>query len=191
MQPNSNSAGEGSGHERRGGRKSPPGGDRGADAPETSRPLPADELAGEDAPYPPAWAQGSVIDRRSGIDRREIAARLGRQGPSRGEEATGLDRRRGPGRRRTDFSKAAEEGEMTTEQFLFVMAIDAFKKANGKMFPTWTDVLEVVRLLGYRKTMPSELNLRNVDDWREPADAPSGVRAKPGHPELPRHREAA
>jgi len=37
-------------------------------------------------------------------------------------------------------------------------------------------VLEVIRLLGYRKTMPTELSLGNAEDWQEPADAPSGVR---------------
>ncbi|MBM4108903.1 MAG: hypothetical protein FJ255_08875 [Phycisphaerae bacterium] len=96
----------------------------------------------------------------------------------RGSEggSTGLERRRGPGRRLSDFTKSAEDGEMTREQFLFLMAIDAFKKGNQKQFPTWTDVLEVVRLLGYRKTMPSELTLRNADDWREAADTASGVR---------------
>jgi hypothetical protein len=104
------------------------------------------------------------------------------------DDPTGLERRRGPGRRRTDFTKSAEEGELTTEQFHFLSAVEAFKRSNNKMFPTWTDVLEVVRLLGYRKTMPSELSLRNVEDWREKPDAPSGVRAKPGHPE---RRQAA
>jgi hypothetical protein len=89
---------------------------------------------------------------------------------------TGLERRRGPGRRRSDFTKAAEEGEMTDEQFLFLVAIDAFKKANGRSFPAWSDVLEVIRLLGYRKTMPSELNLPNAEDWCEPANADAGVR---------------
>ena len=52
---------------------------------------------------------------------------------------TGLERRRGPGRRRTDFAKSAEEGEMTGEQFLFVKAIDAYKRANGRPYPTWTE----------------------------------------------------
>src|SRR5690349_6444762 len=93
---------------------------------------------------PDAMRGASVLDRRSGIDRR--AAQAAAEG---GDGDTGLERRRGPGRRRSDFAKAAEEGEMTAEQFLFVMAIDAFKRANGRMFPTWTDVLEVIRLLGY------------------------------------------
>lgn len=109
------------------------------------------------------------------------------------ESETGLERRRGPGRRRSDYSRSAEEGEMTPEQFLLIKAIDAFKLANDKMYPSWTDVLEVVRLLGYRKTQTSELSLRGADDWTEAPDAPSGVRSKPGHPETKRdtNRHAA
>lgn len=116
-------------------------------------------------------AEGQVIDRRLGLDKRELAKAQGEEAPS-----TGLERRRGPGRRLSDFTKSAEEGEMTREQFLFLAAIDAFKKGNDKTFPTWTDVLEVVRLLGYRKTCKSEINLRNAEDWLEPADAPSNTR---------------
>ncbi len=95
---------------------------------------------------------------------------------SESKGSTGLERRRGPGRRLSDFTKAAEEGDLTKEQFLFVIAIDAFKKANDVWYPSWTDVLEVVRLLGYRKTMKSEIELRNAEDWRETPDAPSNVR---------------
>jgi hypothetical protein len=112
----------------------------------------------------------SVLDRRSGLDRRLLAKVFGT------ETATNLERRRGPGRRRSDFLKAADEGEMTQEQFLFVMAIDAFKRVNGKTFPAWTDVLEVIRKLGYRKTQKSELNLGGrVEDWTERADSPANV----------------
>jgi hypothetical protein len=128
-----------------------------------------------------------VLDRRTGLDRRDFAKfQAGRAAGEDADEApahssqssasTNLERRRGPGRRRTDFMKCADEGEMTAEQFLFIMAIDAFKRVNGKTFPTWTDVLEVIRKLGYRKTMPSELNLgRNAEDWTEAANAPAGV----------------
>jgi hypothetical protein len=106
----------------------------------------------------------NVVDRRSGADRRAIES----------SEYTNLERRRGPGRRLSEFVRNAEEGEMSKEQFMFLMAIDAFKRANGKGFPSWSDVLEVVRKLGYRKTMASELNLGGrVEDWRERADAPS------------------
>jgi hypothetical protein len=89
---------------------------------------------------------------------------------------TGLERRRGPGRRLSDYTRAAEEGELNQEQFLFVMAIEGFKKANNKVYPSWTDVLEVVRLLGYRKTLPASIKIRAAEDWQEPADAPAAVR---------------
>lgn len=68
----------------------------------------------------------------------------------------GLDRRRGPGRRLSDDRKAAEEGQMSTEQFDFLMAIDEYKKANARPFPTWTEVLEVIKALGYRKVAPPQ-----------------------------------
>lgn len=121
----------------------------------------------------------SIIDRRVWPDRRNIVVdgqRMNPDGTPATEPPSGLERRRGPGRRLSDFSRSAEEGEMTREQFLFLMAIDEFKKANDKAYPTWTDVLEVVRLLGYRKTMKSELSLRRAEDWFEPSDAPSNVR---------------
>ena len=111
---------------------------------------------------------GGLPERRGAGDRRDLAA------------PTGLERRRGPGRRLSDFIRAAEEGEMTPEQFLFLRAIDEFKRANDTAYPAWTDVLEVVRLLGYRKTMPSELSIGGVEDWREPANGASNVRPKRG-----------
>ncbi len=40
---------------------------------------------------------------------------------------------------------------MSDEQFEFIMAIDEYKRANARPFPTWTEVLEVIRALGYRK----------------------------------------
>ena len=114
----------------------------------------------------------SVVDRRVGLDRRAKAD---------ADPSCDLGRRRGPGRRRTDWTKSAEEGELTNEQFLCVRAIDDFKRQIIKSFPTWTDVLEVVRLLGYRKTSSSSISTGNASDWTEAPDAPHGVRDKPGN----------
>ena len=48
---------------------------------------------------------------------------------------------------------------MSDEQFQFLMAIDEYKKKNDRLFPTWTEVLEVVKALGYRKVAePQDLN---------------------------------
>src|SRR5262245_12392426 len=112
----------------------------------------------------------SVLDRRSGMDRRRMdAEQSGYDGDERRSgldrrDATGLERRRGPGRRRSDDRKAAEEGEMTAEQFEFVMAIETYKKVNKRMYPTWTEILEIVRQLGYRKVEGRIIKLENVPE---------------------------
>lgn len=94
---------------------------------------------------------------RRGEDRR--AGERGRRGGSdrRGvvDRRIGLDRRRGPGRRRTEARRSAEEGEMTPEQFDFLKAINEYKNVNKRPFPTWTEVLDVMKALGYRKVAES------------------------------------
>jgi hypothetical protein len=112
--------------------------------------------------------RGSVLDRRAGVDRRQkTREESGYTGPERRvaeRRDTGLERRRGPGRRREDDRRSAEEGEMTPEQFEFVMAVEMYKKVNKRMFPTWTEVLEVVNQLGYRKVQQREITLENVPE---------------------------
>ncbi len=82
------------------------------------------------------------LERRAGADRR-----------------CGWDRRRGPGRRRPDERRSAEEGEMNDEQFELIMAIDAYKRANNRPFPSYTEILEIIKALGYRKIAePTSLN---------------------------------
>lgn len=142
------------------------------------------------------WSKNNVVDRRGGTTCRREGERVRRGTPRDSSvdatevdlvntetEATGdlsglasASRRRGAGRRLSDFGRSAEEGDFNGEQFMFVMAIDAFKRANGMTFPAWTDVLEIVRLLGYRKTCRSELELRSAEDWTEKPDAKSKVR---------------
>jgi hypothetical protein len=75
------------------------------------------------------------------------------------DRRAGLDRRRGPGRRRTEERRSAEEGEMTEEQFEFLMAITEYKRVNNRPFPTWSEVLDVMTALGYRKVAPPQ-NIR-------------------------------
>jgi predicted transcriptional regulator len=79
-----------------------------------------------------------------------------------------MERRRGPGRRRSDQRRSAEEGEMSDEQFEFLMAIDEYKRVNNRPFPTWTEVLEVIKHLGYRKVAPVAEHIDRIKD--EPSD---------------------
>jgi hypothetical protein len=86
------------------------------------------------------------------------------------ERRLGFDRRRGPGRRLSPERKAAEEGQMNGEQFDFLMAIDDYKKQNQRPFPTWTEVLEVIQALGYRKVAEPQ-SLKSFKKEPEPVSA--------------------
>jgi len=97
----------------------------------------------EDANEPKAASTHGEEKRKS--ERRDVVDRR-----------MGLDRRRGPGRRRSDDRRSAEEGEMTDEQFEFLMAVNEYKRVNKRPFPTWTEVLDVIKALGYRKVAEPE-----------------------------------
>ena len=84
----------------------------------------------------------------------------------------GFDRRRGPGRRLSEERKAAEQGQMSDEQFEFLRAIDEYKRKNTRPFPTWTEVLEVIKALGYRKVAEPQSLKPFVKD-PEPEKVPS------------------
>ena len=84
-------------------------------------------------------------------DQREAERRQSDRRESVVERRIGLDRRRGPGRRRSEDRRAAEEGEMTEEQFEFIVAINEYKRINRRPFPSWTEVLDIITALGYRK----------------------------------------
>ena len=82
-----------------------------------------------------------IPERRTGQNRRHSVV----------DRRLGLDRRRGPGRRLTDERKAAEQGQMSDEQFEFLLTIEEYKKKNATRFPTWTEIFEIIKALGYRK----------------------------------------
>jgi len=103
-------------------------------------------------------------DRRTGERRKSVVDRR-----------LGLDRRRGPGIRLSDSRKAAEEGRMSEEQFEFLMAIDEYKRRNSRPFPTWTEVLDVVKALGYRKVAEPCALEKAGDKKEEEAQIPAST----------------
>ena len=103
-------------------------------------------------------------ERRIGEDRRASVV----------DRRLGLDRRRGPGRRLTDDRKSAEEGQLSDEQFEFLMAIEEYKRMNTRPFPTWTEVLEVIKALGYRKVAEPQALGKSTEDPK-PDKVPLGT----------------
>ncbi len=103
-----------------------------------------------------------IPEHRKGRERRESVV----------DRRLGLDRRRGPGRRLTDERKAAEQGQMSDEQLKFLFAIEEYKKKNTRPFPTWTEVLEVIKAMGYRKVAEPQ-SLKPFIKDPKPAKVPS------------------
>src|SRR5215468_11030132 len=91
-----------------------------------------------------------VTDRR-GKDRRAHADRRKRTIPVAVERRAGQDRRQ-QGERRRQVDPTTCEKDYNDEEIIFMKAMDQYKRANRRPFPTWSEVLEVLRALGYRKT---------------------------------------
>jgi hypothetical protein len=96
---------------------------------------------------PPDFA---ITDRRGG-DRRNRADRRKRAIPVAVERRSGQDRRQ-QGERRRQVDPTTCEKDYSDEEIIFMKAMDQYKRSNRRPFPTWSEVLEVLRSLGYRKT---------------------------------------
>jgi hypothetical protein len=96
-----------------------------------------------------------VADRRGG-DRRQTDRRK-KDVPVAVERRQGQDRRN-QGERRRQVDPTTCERDYSDEEIVFMKAMDQYKRANRRPFPTWSEVLEVLYALGYRKTAePSAL----------------------------------
>jgi hypothetical protein len=94
-----------------------------------------------------------VTDRRK-RERRKAPTdedRRKKQIPVALERRTGEDRRH-VGERRRQIDPTTCERDYNDEEIVFMKAMDQYKRDNRRPFPTWSEVLEVLRALGYRKT---------------------------------------
>ena len=85
-------------------------------------------------------------DRRAKDERRKESAPVAveRRAAATG---TGPERRKTPRRRQIDPTTC--ERDYSGEEIEFMQAMDAYKRANGRMFPTCSEILEVIRAMGY------------------------------------------
>ena len=71
------------------------------------------------------------------------------------EQATRAANARQLSGRRRFVDPTTCEREYTEAEKEFMMAMNDYKKKSGRMFPTWSEVLEVLQGLGYEKTEPA------------------------------------
>ena len=121
----------------------------------------SDEFRADDTQKTPA--ERPPRNERRGAERRGPDRRKAAPSDYCGtERRTSKDRRRSPerrlggiaGRREEDrkaFENRVEGGELTLEEVEFIRAIDRYKRKFNRPFPTWSEVLLVIKQLGYTK----------------------------------------
>ncbi len=67
------------------------------------------------------------------------------------ERAARASRARHSSKRRQKIDPTTCEREYSSAELEFMKAIQEYKHSSGRMFPTWSEVLEVLHDLGYQK----------------------------------------
>lgn len=67
------------------------------------------------------------------------------------EQATRAANARQQSGRRRFVDPTTSERDYTAAETEFMLAMNEYKRRSGRMFPTWSEVLEVLRDLGYVK----------------------------------------
>lgn len=95
-------------------------------------------------------------DRRASTDRRQS------------EVEVDNERRQGSRRkvqRRRQIDPTTCERDYTEPEIEFMQALDAYKRANGRMFPTCSEILEVVRDLRYFRLSEEQIAILNESEY--------------------------
>lgn len=78
--------------------------------------------------------------------------------------------------RRRQIDPTTCERDYNNEEILFMQALDEYKRSSGRMFPTCSEILEVVRGLGYVKLSEEDAQLlASLDETADDAFADAEV----------------
>jgi hypothetical protein len=77
--------------------------------------------------------------------------------PSRVARSIRASRARNESGRRRLVDPTTCERDYSAAEMEFMQAIQVYKHQSGRMFPTWSEVLEVLRSLGYQKSATTEV----------------------------------
>lgn len=110
--------------------------------------------AGKSAASKSAGSKTVTVNRRAGAEKSEKSDRRGgdrrKQSVPVAVERRTLERREKVNRRR-QIDPTTCEREYSEAEVEFMNALELYKRKNGRMFPTCSEILEVIVSLGYRK----------------------------------------
>ena len=106
----------------------------------------------------------TMLEEAAATERRDKSERRAKSERRQKSESIGIERRAAPERRnkverRRQIDPTTCERDYTDDEIEFMKAVDKYRRENGRPFPTWSEILEVVRALGYQK-------------FQNPVDAP-------------------
>jgi len=120
-----------------------------------------------------------VLDRRStqdrrGVDRREksIPVAIERRQVERREKVS----------RRRQIDPTTCERDYSSEEIEFMSALDDYKRTSGRMFPTCSEILEVIKGLGYQKRCDVEPESEAAGELASEVDAEKESAPESGQP---------
>lgn len=117
-----------------------------------------------------------LVDRRTASRRRRAEtnstptpADVTAEAPSKEDHRAKEDHREVAERRRLDRRRQIDpttcERDYSVPEIEFMRAMDDYKRRSGRPFPTWSEVLEVITSLGYRKVAePAQMAWRTFGD---------------------------
>jgi len=105
-----------------------------------------------DSPNSVEPSKGAPVDRRARRDRRGAPDRRVADTPVAVERRK--LRRRVKVNRRRQIDPTTCERDYSLDEIEFMSALDEYKRTAGRMFPTCSEILEVLRKLGYEKRPP-------------------------------------
>jgi len=90
------------------------------------------------------------VDRRRGARRDDVTKPVVAKSLANVEKRAKVERRR-------QIDPTTCERDYSQDECEFMQAMEAYKRKNGRMFPTCSEVLEVIRSLGYSKPIVDTL----------------------------------
>ena len=87
----------------------------------------------------------------AGADRRALERRKRNIPVAIERRKANASEKRRTSERRRQIDPTTCEREYTDDEIAFMKAMDQYKRDNRRPFPTWSEVLEVLFALGYRK----------------------------------------
>lgn len=136
---------------------------------------PATRAAGKTSAAKPAASKEVTMDRRDRSVKAEATERRSNDRRTKEvpvvEERRQLERREKVTRRR-QIDPTTCEREYSENEVEFMSALELYKRKNGRMFPTCSEILEVITSLGYRKMSEVEASSNTIIETPVFAEAP-------------------